>query len=70
MKDSEALQKIAEHIEMNTPDGSVFILFCGMAGVDQRVRYISNMDRETVLNVIQEFLLKHKDPDKWMKHNN
>lgn len=69
MNDSELLKKIADFIRNNSCDNTAFFLFTSFPGEKQRARYISNMNREDVLNCMQEFINKNKNPDLWGKHS-
>lgn len=66
--DSEVLKRAADAAERELPDGHAFILLAVSPGTDQRLRYISNMDRQTAVTVLKEWLIRASGEEDWMKH--
>ena len=68
--DKEFLQNTAKEIKARLPDGYAFILLAipFSTGGDSRLVYVSNMDRQTAVLVLKEWLIKCSAEEDWMKH--
>lgn len=69
-KDKQYLQDAAEAIHATLPDHEGFILLAipikGQG--DNRLKYISNLQREDAVNVMKEWLIQSGYGEDWMKH--
>lgn len=68
--DKNYMQLAAEAIDAKMPDRTGFILLAlplGDTG-DNRLRYISNVDRESAIRLLKEFLFSCGHEEEWMKH--
>lgn len=70
--DKQFLRECAEAIKAKLPDGYCFILMAApssdYAPGDNRLVYVSSMQRECAINVLKEFLIKASGPEEWLKH--
>ena len=68
--DKEYLKEAAKAVHAKLPDHEGFILmaipFKGQG--DNRLKYISNLDRADAINVIKEWLIQSSGEEEWMKH--
>lgn len=67
--EKEYLKEIAKIVDSKLPDNHKFILISAPIGDDpgRVLSYISNMERESVLNVLKEWLIKCGAEEDWMK---
>jgi len=70
MADKQYLIEAAKAVEAKLPDHEGFILmaipFKGQG--DNRLKYISNLDRADAINVLKEWLIQSSGEEEWMKH--
>lgn len=68
--DKEYLKEAAKAVHAKLPDHEGFILmaipFNGQG--DNRLKYISNLDRADAINVLKEWLIQASGEEEWMKH--
>ena len=57
-QDVEYLSDVARLVNDRLPDNSGFIVMVAPFGDGGRLRYASNMTRETAINVLKEWLIK------------
>lgn len=68
--DKEFLKLAAQAVEAKLPDNHGFILLVTPYGEgdNNRLAYISSMQREDAINVLKEWLIKCGAAEDWMKH--
>lgn len=68
--DKEYLKEAARAVESKLPDNHGFILLVAPfgEGVNNRLTYISTMQRESAINLLKEWLIKASGEEEWMKH--
>jgi hypothetical protein len=68
--DNKRSTDIAKDIKDKLPDGHGFVLFSfpfhGQG--ENRLFYISNAERETVIEMLKEWLYMQGNNDAWMRH--
>lgn len=65
------LNDIGHAVNERLPDGYGFIVFVAPIGEptpDSRLNYISNLQRETAINSLKEWLIKAGAAEDWMRH--
>ena len=68
--DKEYLKEAARAIGAKLPDNHGFILLVAPfgEGENNRLTYISSMNRADAINVLKEWLIKASGEEEWMKH--
>lgn len=67
--DKEYLKEAARALEGKLPDNHGFILMVApFSDQPGRMCYISNMQRESAVAALKEWLLKASGPEEWMRH--
>lgn len=69
--DREFLKLAGQAIKEKLPDNYAFILLAAPIGTDagdNRLVYISSMDRESAINVLKAWLIQASGPEEWMTH--
>lgn len=67
--DKHYLNEAADAIAEKLPDHHGFILLAvPFAGGDQRVKYVSNLERESAVKVLKEWMFHAGHEEGWMKH--
>ncbi len=67
--DLEYLNEAGKAVSALLPDHHGFIILAvPYKGGDKRLKYISNLERESAILVLQEFLKKGCGEDEWLKH--
>ena len=68
--DKEYLKEAARAVEAKLPDNHGFILLVAPfgEGENNRLTYISSMNRADAINVLKEWLVKASGEEEWMKH--
>jgi hypothetical protein len=71
-KDKHYLQVAAERIEHSLPDNQGFLLltvpFKQEDPEQNRVAYVSNVERKEAIALMKEFLIRCGEEEEWMKH--
>ncbi len=70
-QDVEYLKEAARAVNAKLPDNHGFILLVAEYGEpkeENRLRYISSMERKTAINVLKEWLIKASGEEEWMRH--
>ena len=68
--DKEYLKEAARAAGAKLPDNHGFILLVAPfgEGENNRLTYISSMNRADAINVLKEWLIKASGEEEWMKH--
>jgi hypothetical protein len=68
--DKEYLKEAARTVEAKLPDNHGFILLVAPfgEGENNRLTYISSMQRADAVNLLKEWLIKASGEEEWMKH--
>lgn len=68
--DKEYLKEAARAVNAKLPDNHGFILIVAPfgEGENNRLTYISSMQRESAIALLKEWLLKAGAAEDWMKH--
>jgi hypothetical protein len=71
--DAHYMQAAAEVVDEMIPDGHGFILFVAPYrskedGSKGTCRYVSTIKRESVVNLLKEWLIKSSGEEEWMRH--
>ena len=70
MRDKQYLIDAANAVKAKLPDHEGFILFAipfANQG-DNRLKYISNLQRADAVNILKEWLIQASGEEEWMKH--
>ncbi len=68
-RDKQYLSDAGAAVARLLPDHHGFIIMAvPYRGGDQRLKYISNLDRTEAIKVLKEFLIKCCGEEDWMKH--
>ncbi len=65
---TDRMQETARMVAATLPPNTGFVVLAFDFGPGGRLEYISNANRADVLNALQEFIEKNRDPAKWMTH--
>lgn len=68
--DKEYLKEAARVVEAKLPDNYGFILLVAPfgKGENNRLTYISSMNRVDAINILKEWLVRVGGEEEWMKH--
>lgn len=69
-RDKEYLKEAARAVEAKLPDNHGFILLVAPfgEGPDNRITYISSMQRLDAINLLREWLIRASGEEEWMRH--
>lgn len=69
-QDKDYLREAAKAVEAKLPDNHGFILLVAPfgAGANNRLTYISSMQRADAINVLKEWLISASGKEEWMQH--
>ena len=69
MSDKQYLKEVAKIVHATMPDGYGFIVISAPFNEgDNRMNYISNIQRADAIKLVKEWLFKAGEEEDWMKH--
>jgi hypothetical protein len=69
MTDKTYMREAAAAAEDHLPDNHGIILMAiPYEGGDQRLKYVSNLDRADAIKVVKEWLFNQGEKENWMEH--